>query len=38
LELGVDVGDLDRVIRLNAPRTVASFLQRLGPVPATSQP
>jgi ATP-dependent Lhr-like helicase len=30
LELGVDVGDLDRVIQLNAPRTVASFLQRLG--------
>ncbi|MGH3766684.1 MAG: DEAD/DEAH box helicase [Pseudonocardiaceae bacterium] len=30
LELGVDVGDLDRVIHLNAPRTVASFLQRLG--------
>lgn len=30
LELGVDVGDLDRVIQLDAPRTVASFLQRLG--------
>ncbi len=30
LELGVDVGDLDRVIQLNAPSTVASFLQRLG--------
>lgn len=30
LELGVDVGDLDRVIQLNGPRTVASFLQRLG--------
>jgi len=30
LELGVDVGDLDRVIQVNAPRTVASFLQRLG--------
>lgn len=30
LELGVDVGDLDRVIQLNAPDTVAAFLQRLG--------
>jgi ATP-dependent Lhr-like helicase len=30
LELGVDVGDLDRVIQLNAPLTVAAFLQRLG--------
>ena len=30
LELGVDVGDLDRVIHLDAPATVASFLQRLG--------
>ncbi|GAA4918995.1 ATP-dependent Lhr-like helicase [Stackebrandtia albiflava] len=30
LELGLDVGDLDRVIQLNAPRTVASFLQRIG--------
>ena len=30
LELGVDVGDLDRVIQINAPATVASFLQRLG--------
>lgn len=28
LELGVNVGDLDRVIQLNAPRTVASFLQQ----------
>ncbi|MEU2480949.1 DEAD/DEAH box helicase [Streptomyces sp. NPDC013130] len=30
LELGIDVGDLDRVIQLEAPMTVASFLQRLG--------
>jgi ATP-dependent helicase Lhr and Lhr-like helicase len=30
LELGIDVGDLDRVIQINAPFTVAGFLQRLG--------
>jgi ATP-dependent Lhr-like helicase len=30
LELGIDVGDLDRVIQINAPKSVASFLQRLG--------
>jgi ATP-dependent Lhr-like helicase len=30
LELGIDVGDLDRVIQVDAPTTVASFLQRLG--------
>jgi ATP-dependent Lhr-like helicase len=30
LELGLDVGDLDRVIQINAPLTVAAFLQRLG--------
>ncbi|MBF6471622.1 MULTISPECIES: DEAD/DEAH box helicase [Nocardia] len=30
LELGIDVGDLDRVIQIDAPPTVASFLQRIG--------
>ncbi len=30
LELGIDVGDLDRVVQVGAPSTVASFLQRLG--------
>jgi ATP-dependent Lhr-like helicase len=30
LELGIDVGDLDRVIQIDAPYTVTSFLQRLG--------
>ncbi|MDE3723541.1 DEAD/DEAH box helicase [Nocardiopsis sp. N85] len=30
LELGIDVGDLDRVIQIDAPDTVASFLQRIG--------
>jgi ATP-dependent helicase Lhr and Lhr-like helicase len=30
LELGIDVGDLDRVLQIDAPSSVASFLQRLG--------
>lgn len=30
LELGIDVGDLDHVLQIDAPSTVASFLQRMG--------
>ncbi len=30
LELGIDIGDLDRVIQIDAPATVSSFLQRMG--------
>ncbi|MEM7348819.1 MAG: helicase-related protein, partial [Chloroflexota bacterium] len=30
LELGVDIGHLEQVIQLNAPQSVAGFLQRLG--------
>lgn len=30
LELGIDVGDLDRVLQVGAPGKVSSFLQRLG--------
>jgi ATP-dependent Lhr-like helicase len=30
LELGIDVGDLDRVIQIDAPSRVSSFLQRMG--------
>jgi ATP-dependent Lhr-like helicase len=30
LELGLDVGDLDRVIQIDSPPTVSSFLQRTG--------
>ncbi len=30
LELGIDVGDLDKVLQVDCPGTVSSFLQRLG--------
>lgn len=30
LELGIDVGDLDRVVQIDSPGSVAGFLQRLG--------
>lgn len=30
LELGIDVGDLDRVLQIEAPDSVGSFLQRMG--------
>lgn len=30
MELGIDIGQLERVIQLEAPATVSSFLQRLG--------
>jgi ATP-dependent Lhr-like helicase len=30
LELGIDIGDLDRVVQIDAPYSVASFLQRMG--------
>ena len=30
LELGIDVGDLDRVLQAEAPTSVGSFLQRMG--------
>lgn len=30
LELGLDVGDIDRVFQMGAPRTVSAFLQRFG--------
>jgi len=30
LELGIDVGDLDRVLQVEAPDSVSSFMQRMG--------
>lgn len=30
LELGIDVGDLDRVVQIDCPSSVSSFLQRMG--------
>jgi ATP-dependent Lhr-like helicase len=30
LELGIDIGDLDRIIQIGPPRSAAAFVQRLG--------
>jgi ATP-dependent Lhr-like helicase len=30
MELGIDIGDLDAILQLDAPATVSSFMQRLG--------
>lgn len=30
MELGIDIGDLDAILQLDAPSTVSSFMQRLG--------
>ena len=38
MELGLDVGDLDRVVQLHSPSTVASMMQRLGRSGRRGQP
>ena len=38
LELGIDVGDLDRCLQIGAPHTVASMLQRLGRTERRTEP
>ena len=30
LELGIDVGDLDRIVQINSPNSVSSFVQKMG--------
>lgn len=38
LELGIDIGTLDRVVQIDAPFTVSSFVQRLGRCGRQGQP
>lgn len=38
LELGIDIGKLERAFQLNAPATVSSFLQRMGRTGRRGQP